>query len=113
MAQQIRIHQAGDPSVLNYEHTEVGEPGAGQVRLRQQAIGVNFVDTMVRGGTFPVPLPFAPGVEGAGVIAAVGPDVAHLKVGDRVGYWFALGAYADQRLVDAEVLVKLPDGVAT
>jgi len=113
MAQHIRISKTGAPSVLQYESVEVGEPSAGQVRLRQEAVGVNFVDTMFRDGTFPVPLPFTPGVEGAGVIEAVGAGVTHVKVGDRVGYWFALGAYADERLVEAEALVKLPVGVSS
>jgi len=113
MAHHIRIYKPGEPSVLQYEAVDVGEPGAGQVRLRQEAVGVNFVDTMFRDGTFSVPPPFTPGVEGAGVIEAVGADVTHLKVGDRVGYWFALGAYADKRLVEAEALVKLPAGVSS
>ncbi|WP_338524877.1 quinone oxidoreductase [Pseudomonas batumici] len=113
MAQHIRISKTGAPSVLQHENVEVGEPGAGQVRLKQEAVGVNFVDTMFRDGTFPVPLPFTPGVEGAGVIEAVGAGVTHVKVGDRVGYWFALGAYADERLVEAEALVKLPAGVSS
>ncbi|MDB6000551.1 MAG: quinone oxidoreductase [Rhizobacter sp.] len=113
MAHRIRIHQHGGPSVLQYEEVQVGEPGAHQVRLRQEAIGVNFVDTMFRDGTIQVPLPFAVGVEGAGIIEAVGPDVSGLKAGDRVAYWFSFGAYADVRLVDAEALVKLPAGVST
>jgi NADPH2:quinone reductase len=105
MAHRIRV--------LQYEEVQVGEPGARQVRLRQEAIGVNFVDTMFRDGTIQVPLPFAVGVEGAGIIEAVGPDVSGLKAGDRVAYWFSFGAYADVRLVDAEALVKLPAGVST
>ena len=86
MAHRIRIYSAGGPSVLHYEDVEVGEPGAGQVRLKQDAVGVNFVDTMFRDGSFSVPFPFAIGVEGAGVIEAVGAGVANLKAGDRVGY---------------------------
>src|SRR5258708_1869494 len=111
MANRIRIYQTGNSSVLQYEGFDVGEPGAGQVRLKQDAAGVNFVDTMFRDGTFSVPLPFAIGVEGAGVVNAVGPGVSNLKIGDRVGYWFSFGAYADERIVDAEALVKLPVGV--
>jgi NADPH2:quinone reductase len=113
MAHRIRIHKAGDPSVLEYEDFDASEPGAGQVRLRQDAIGVNFIDTMFRDGTFQVPLPFAIGLEGAGVIQAVGTNVSGLSVGDRVGYWFSFGAYADERIVDADALVKLPADVST
>lgn len=112
MAHRIRIYETGDPSVLKYEDADVGEPGAGQVRLKQEAIGVNFVDTMFRDGTFAVPLPFAMGVEGAGIIEAIGADVSGLKVGDCVGYWFSFGAYADVRIIDADALVKLPAGVS-
>jgi NADPH2:quinone reductase len=112
MAHRIRFHQRGGPSVLQYEEFQVGEPGARQVRLRQDAVGVNFVDTMFRDGTIEVPLPFAPGVEGAGVVEAVGSEVSDLKVGDRVAYWFSLGAYATARLVEADALVKLPVGVS-
>lgn len=113
MAHQIRIHSTGAPSVLQDEAVEVGEPGPGQVRLKQDAIGVNFVDTLFRNGSIPVPLPFAMGVEAAGVVQAVGPGIDHLAVGDRVGYWFAFGAYADERLVGADALVKLPADVST
>lgn len=113
MAYRVRIYQAGDPSVLQYEQFDPGEPGAGQVRLKQEASGVNFVDTMFRDGTFPVQFPFAVGVEGAGMIEAVGPGVSDFRVGDRVGYWFSLGAYASARIIDSEALVKLPGHVST
>jgi NADPH2:quinone reductase len=113
MSHRIRIYERGAPGVLQYEEVEVGEPGPGQVRIKQDAAGVNFVDTMFRDGTFEVPLPFAMGVEGAGIIDAVGPGVSNLKVGDRAAYWFSFGGYADERIVDAEALVKLPDGVST
>ncbi|WP_088348104.1 MULTISPECIES: quinone oxidoreductase [Rhodomicrobium] len=113
MAHRIRIHSTGGPAVLQYEEADVGEPGAGQVRLKQDAIGVNFVDTLFRSGAIPVSLPFAIGVEAAGVIEAVGPGVPNLTVGDRVGYWFSLGSYADERIVEADALVKLPEGIST
>jgi NADPH2:quinone reductase len=113
MSHRVRIYEAGDPSVLTYEDFEPGTPGPGQVRLKQDAAGVNFVDTMFRSGAFAVPLPFAIGVEGAGLVQAVGPGVSGVKTGDRVAYWFSFGAYADERLVDAEALVKLPQGVST
>lgn len=113
MAHRIRIHSTGNPSVLQYEEAAVGEPGVGQVRLKQDAIGANFVDTLFRSGAIPVPLPLAMGVEAAGVVKAVGPGVYDLKVGDRVGYWFSSGSYADERIVDADALVKLPQSVST
>jgi NADPH2:quinone reductase len=111
----VRIYEAGAPGVLRYEQraADIGLPGSEQVRLRQEAIGLNFVDTMFRDGTIPVDLPFDIGVEGAGVVEAVGPGVAGLKVGDRAAYFFSLGAYADVRLIDASVLVKLPDDIPT
>ncbi|MFJ5297114.1 quinone oxidoreductase family protein [Pseudomonas sp. NPDC088368] len=113
MTQRIRIYQQGGPSVLHPETFTLETLGSDQVLLRHEAIGVNFVDTMFRDGTFNVPLPFTPGVEGAGVIEAVGAQVRHLKVGDRVGYFFALGAYADRRVIDANTLIKLPDDVSS
>ena len=113
MAHRIRIYKQGAPSVLQYEEADLDAPGSGQVRLRQEAVGVNFVDTMFRDGKITVPLPFAIGVEGAGVIEAIGADVSGLVVGDRVGYWFAFGSYADARNVNASALVKLPEGVST
>jgi NADPH2:quinone reductase len=112
---RVRIYETGAPGVLRYETPAdaIGAPGNGQVRLRHEAIGLNFIDTMFRDGTFPVTLPLDLGVEGAGIVEAVGPGVAGLKVGDRAAYFFSLGAYADVRLIDAAVLVKLPDDVPT
>src|SRR6185503_2139065 len=108
MTHAIRIHQTGGPEVLKWEKVEVGEPGPGQVRLRQQAAGINFIDVYHRTGLYPQPLPFIPGVEGAGVVDRVGADVASLKVGDRVAYAGPIGGYAEERLIDADRLVKLP-----
>ncbi|SEI43853.1 quinone oxidoreductase [Pseudomonas sp. NFR16] len=113
MTQRIRIYQQGAPAVLHYETFELEQPSREQVLIRHEAIGVNFVDTMFRDGTFKVPLPFNMGVEAAGVVEAVGRDVQHLKVGDRVGYFFAFGAYADRRVIDASALIKLPDDIAS
>jgi NADPH2:quinone reductase len=113
MAHRVRFHETGAPSVLRYEETSIGEPGNGQVRLRQEAIGVNFVDTLFRDGKIAVPVPFAIGVEGAGIVEAIGPDVGTVRVGDRVAYWFSFGSYTDIRLVDEAALVKLPDDIAT
>ena len=86
MPHAIRIHEAGGPEVLKWEEVEVGEPGPGQVRLRQEAAGLNFIDVYHRTGLYPQPLPFTPGVEGAGVVEAVGAGVTDVKPGDRVAY---------------------------
>jgi NADPH2:quinone reductase len=107
----IRMQATGAPSVLLPASAAVGAPGPGQVRLRQQAVGVNYVDTMVRDGRFPVPLPAVPGFEGAGVVDAVGPGVTGLRPGQRAAYFFAAGAYAGERLVEAAALVPLPDDI--
>jgi NADPH2:quinone reductase len=112
MAHAIRIHEHGGPEVMKWESLDVGAPGPGQVRLKHTAVGLNYIDTYQRSGLYKMPLPFIPGSEGAGVVEAVGPDVKELKVGDRVAYAGALGAYSDVRLAPADKLVKLPDGVA-
>ena len=91
MPHAIRIHQTGGPEVLKWEDVEVGEPGPGQVRIRQEAAGLNFIDVYHRTGLYPQQLPFTPGVEGAGTIDAVGADVTELKTGDRVAYGGPLG----------------------
>jgi NADPH2:quinone reductase len=107
----IRIHQPGGPEVLKWEEVDSAEPGEGQVKLRQEAAGLNFIDVYHRTGFYPQPLPFAPGVEGAGVVEAVGPGVEHVKVGDRVAYAGPIGGYAEERLIDADRVVKLPDSI--
>src|SRR5258708_27027061 len=112
MANAIRIHQAGGPEVLKFEEAHVGEPGPGQVRLRQEAVGLNFIDVYHRTGLYKQELPFTPGVEGAGVVDKVGRDVSSLKVGERVAYAGPIGAYADVRLIAADRLVKLPEGIS-
>ena len=91
---------------------EAGEPGPGQVRLRQHAVGLNFIDVYHRTGLYPQPLPFTPGVEGAGVVEAVGDGVTNLQAGDRVAYAGPIGAYAEVRLIDADRLVRLPDAIS-
>lgn len=113
MTSLIRFYEYGDPSVLKLEDERVGDPAPGQVRLRHEAIGVNFVDTAFRDGTFKAPLPAVAGVEGAGIVDAVGPGVSGIAVGDRVGYFFAPGSYAEVRLVDAGVLIKLPEDISS
>jgi NADPH2:quinone reductase len=112
MTHAIRIHETGGPDVLRWEEIEVGAPGPGQVRLRQTAIGVNFVDIYFRTGLYPAPLPLIPGSEGVGVIEAVGAGVEHLKPGERVAYSSAIGAYAETRLAPANMMIKLPDAIA-
>ncbi|OKP75800.1 quinone oxidoreductase [Ensifer adhaerens] len=108
----IRVHQHGGPDVLAYENFELGEPGPGEVRVRNRAIGVNFVDIYLRSGAYPPPqLPFIPGKEGAGEVVSVGPDVEGFKPGDRVAYAEALGAYAEEHNVPARVLVHLPEDI--
>jgi NADPH2:quinone reductase len=107
----IRFHQAGGPEVLRLEDVNVGEPGEGQARVRHTVIGVNFVDTYHRSGLYPVPLPSGLGVEAAGVVEAVGPGVTQPKAGQRVVYAGPPGAYAEARLIDADRLVAIPDGV--
>lgn len=111
MTKAIRVHATGGPEVLSYEDVEVGAPGPGQARVRHTAIGVNFIDIYFRTGAYPAPLPFTPGNEGAGVVEAVGEGVTGVAPGDRVAYAAGLGAYAQARLIEADRLVKLPEGI--
>jgi NADPH2:quinone reductase len=111
MVHAIRVHQTGGPEVLTWESVEVGDPGAGQVRLKQRAIGVNYIDTYQRSGLYKLPLPLIPGNEGAGEVVAVGPGVTDFKVGDRGAYAGAIGGYAEERLMPADRLVKLPAAI--
>ena len=111
MAHAIRIQAHGGPDVMKYEEVQVPAPGAGQVKLKQHAIGVNYIDTYHRSGLYPQTLPFTPGSEGAGEVTELGAGVTDFKVGDRVAYAGAGGGYATERLFPAERLVKLPDGI--
>jgi NADPH2:quinone reductase len=111
MPHAIRIHKPGPPEVLIWEEVEVGEPGPGQVRLRQHAAGLNFIDIYHRTGMYVLPLPFTPGVEAAGVVDSVGEGVDYVKAGDRVAYAGPIGGYAEVRLIDIDRLVKLPDAI--
>lgn len=113
MPHAIRVHEIGGPEVLRWEQVEVGEPGPGQAMIRQEAAGLNFIDVYHRTGLYQQPLPFTPGVEGAGVVEAVGPHVTGVKAGDRVAYAGPIGGYAEKRLIDAGRLVKLPDAIST
>lgn len=111
MPHAIRFHETGGPEVLRWEEVEVGSPGPGEARVRQAAIGLNFIDTYHRSGLYPLPLPAVPGSEAAGIVTAVGPGVTEVKPGDRVAYAGPVGAYAEERLVAAHRLVPLPDDV--
>lgn len=113
MTHAIRVHEYGGPEVLEWEEVEVGDPGPGEVRIRQTAIGLNYIDVYVRTGLYPQPsLPFIPGMEGAGVVTAVGEGVRDLKVGRHVAYAGPVGAYAQERLIAAERVVKIPAGIS-
>jgi len=112
MAHAIRIHSTGGPEVFSWEAVEVGAPGPGKVRLRQAAVGLNYIDVYHRSGLYPLSsFPAIIGMEGAGTVEAVGPGVADLAVGDRVAYAGVLGGYAEERLIAADRLVKLPDNI--
>jgi NADPH:quinone reductase len=113
MLHAIRVHRAGGPEVLQWEEVAVGDPGPGQVRLRQEAAGLNFIDVYHRTGLYPQPLPFTPGVEGAGVVDAVGDGVTNVGRGDRVAYAGPIGGYAEVRLIDADRLVSLPEAISS
>lgn len=112
MTHAWRFHQTGGPDVLTWEEVTVPKPAAGQVRMRHTAIGLNFLDVYFRSGAYPAQLPSGLGSEGAGVVEEIGPDVVDLKPGDRVAYGGApLGAYSEARLIPADRLIKIPDGI--
>ena len=112
MVHAVRVHQTGGPDVLKYEEIDLPQPGPGQVRYKTTAVGVNYIDTYFRTGLYPAPgLPFTVGNESAGVITAVGPGVKGLKKGDRVAAVFLLGAYATERVLPAERVVKIPKSI--
>jgi NADPH2:quinone reductase len=113
MPRAIRIHQYGGPEVLSFEEVTISPPKARQLRIRQTAIGVNFIDTYHRSGLYPVKLPSGIGLEAAGVVVEAGSKVTAVKPGDRVAYTDSTpGAYADERVMDATRIVKLPEGVS-
>src|SRR5438034_6239823 len=114
MVAAVRVHKTGGPEVLTFEQIDIPAPGPGQIKLKQHAVGVNYIDTYFRSGMYPSPvgLPFVSGNEGAGEVIAVGPGVTDIKVGDRVGYVSALGAYAAERVLPADRAVKLPDKIS-
>jgi NADPH2:quinone reductase len=113
MAKAIRYARTGGPEVLELVDVEVGEPGPGEARVRNHAIGLNFIDVYFRNGLYPQPLPGGLGHEAAGVVEAVGPDVTHVKPGDRVAYAARPnGAYSEVRVMPAAILVRLPDDIS-
>jgi len=111
MPHVIRIQQNGGPEQMHWEEVVVGDPGPGEVRVRNTAIGLNFIDTYHRSGLYPMPLPLVLGSEGAGVVEAVGPKVKEFKVGDRVAYAQPIGAYAEVLIRPVARLVKIPAGI--
>lgn len=111
MPHVIRIHQNGGPEQMQWEEVTVGDPGPGEVRVRNTAIGLNYIDTYHRSGLYPLPMPLVLGSEGAGVVEAVGPKVKEFKVGDHVAYAQPLGAYAEVLLRPVARLVKIPAGI--
>jgi NADPH2:quinone reductase len=109
MSKAIRMHKTGGPEVLVWEDVDPGKPGAGEALVRQTAVGLNFIDTYIRSGLYPVPaFPFVLGSEAAGVVEAVGAGVAEVRVGDRVAYPGPMGSYAEARVIAANKLVVLP-----
>lgn len=112
MPNAVRFYETGGPDVLRLEEVEVGEPEPGEVRIRHVAVGINFADTYFRTGLYPAKLPSGIGMEASGVVEAVGKGVAHVAAGDRVAYTGSpLGAYATERLMPADSLVKLPENI--
>lgn len=112
MTRAVRIHRTGGPDVLTVETVDAGRPGAGEVLIRQTAVGLNFIDTYQRSGLYPLALPATLGMEAAGVVEAVGPGVTDPGIGDRVAYPMTAGAYAGERIMPADRLVRIPDGVS-
>ncbi len=113
MVHAIRIHEVGGPEKMKWEEVEVGAPGPGQIRLKNTAAGLNYIDTYHRSGLYKLPLPLVLGMEGAGTVTAVGDGVGDIKVGDRVAYASApLGSYSEERLMQADRVVVLPPGIS-
>ncbi|MER2541444.1 MAG: quinone oxidoreductase [Azonexus sp.] len=113
MTYAIRIHQTGGPEVLSWESVDLPAPGAGEATVRHAAVGLNFIDTYHRTGLYPLPMPSGIGLEGAGVVEAIGPGVTEVQVGDRVAYAGGpIGAYAEARNIPAHRLLKLPDAIS-
>ncbi|MCE2520803.1 MAG: quinone oxidoreductase [Alphaproteobacteria bacterium] len=112
MTRAVRIHRTGGPEVLTLETVDTGQPGQGEVLVRQTAIGLNFIDTYQRSGLYPLSLPATLGMEAAGIVEAIGPGVTDPGIGERVAYPMTAGAYAGERIMPADRLVRIPDGVS-
>ncbi|KAF5732282.1 hypothetical protein HS088_TW18G00976 [Tripterygium wilfordii] len=112
MVKAVRIYELGGPEVLKWEDVEIGGPGEGEIRVRNKAIGLNFIDTYFRKGVYKVPLPFTPGVEAVGEVIAVGPGLTGRKVGDLVAYASkAMGSYAEELILPANKVVHVPASI--
>ena len=112
MPYAIRIHRTGGPEVLQWEEIEVGQPAPGEAQVRQEAVGLNFIDTYHRSGLYPLPLPSGIGLEGAGIVEAIGAGVTDIRPGDRVAYAGGpVGAYSQVRCLPAHRLLKLPETI--
>ena len=111
MTKALVVHDYGGPEVLRLEEVEVGSPELGQIRMRHTAIGLNLSDTYRRRGVYPLKLPVIVGSEGAGVVTELGPGVEGLAVGERIAYAGPLGAYAEERLIAADKVVRLPEAI--
>lgn len=112
MTHAIRIHEAGGPEVLKWDTVDIGKPGPGQVRLRQTACGLNYIDIYMRAGIYPVAdMPAVLGMEAAGIVEELGEGVTELAIGDRVAYAMIVGGYAEERIIDAHHLIKIPDAI--
>jgi len=112
MVKAIVIHKTGGPDVMSYEDVDLQPPGPGQVRIKQHAIGVNYIDIYIRSGQYPNQTPFVLGNEGAGEVTQLGEGVKEFKVGDRVAYASGIGGYAEERNIEARLLVKLPESIS-
>src|SRR4029079_2771940 len=112
MVAAVRVHKVGGPEVLTYENIDMPGPGPEEIRIKHRACGINYIDTYLRTGMYPTPLPFVAGNEGAGEVVAVGSEVRDFKVGDRVAYVHATGGYAEERNMPAERAVKLPANIS-
>jgi len=112
MTKAIRFHETGGPEVLKWEDIDPGDPGAGEIRVKHNAVGLNYIDIYHRQGLYPLPMPSGLGLEGAGVVEAVGDGVDTVKPGDRVSYGTGpVGAYSEVRVMPAAIAVKVPDGI--
>ena len=109
----VQIDQHGGPEQLKLVDVQVGEPGAGEIRIRHKAVGLNFIDVYQRSGVYALPMPLRLGMEASGVVEAVGPGVTHLKVGDRAAYASQPpGSYSQARVMPAKCVCKLPDAIS-